>query len=436
MKAAASGIIARSSSSSSSSSSFSAHRLLASASCRITKNHSNNNHHHYHYYYSFSCRRSFGQYSRMLDMGGAPSSFNDKNSKTRISTNKNCRLQAICFDFEVLTKYVPKETEAVVATTATTTSTTGSSNNSTIKLAQDVAPDAAMVQQVAELLNVDLGGAKPFAKPKNDGDDKDDLSLLEAMGGGNNTNKNNNNNKDETKEVEKKKIKDHNPFANDITSKYADKLRKRGVQGGLAEVELTKAQIHEAATGGKINVKGDAPGHLAARKMAAALPVANNRQTQWLALTGTGALLQYLTQRSMRLVLLPRPSSNNSKGNKEGELLELNIEEGQRMEDFKQQLNTVVFDQLFKDGRPGAPSLVQACLAKLKLDANRVLLVSDRDDYLRAAKESGLLTCRIVPPNAPRGNVSAHYKVESLPQVQDVVNEVNGISFSAILKSS
>lgn len=104
------------------------------------------------------------------------------------------------------------------------------------------------------------------------------------------------------------------------------------------------------------------------------------------------------------------------------------------MEDFKKQLNDIAFEYIFKDGTIGTSELVETSLQKLEIDANRVLLVSDRDDYLRSAKEAGMMACRIRPANTRRGNISAHYMVPSVPEVQDVVNEINGISFNAVLK--
>ena len=329
----------------------------------------------------------------MLDMGGAPSSLHDKNS-SRINASKNCKLQAVCFDFEVLTKYTPRESEPPASSQSLNAK--GTATESNVKVKRDAKPNASMVQQVANLLNVDLGGSLSSDKKKDE--PKDDLSLLTGT----------------SKETKKNPKPISNPFG-DIRMKYADKLSKRGVKGGLAEVELAKHQVEDTLK------RGDAGGHFAARKIAAANPV--SRQQSWMALTGTGALLQYLTQRSIQIALLPRPADS------------LNEDKGERMEDFKRQLSDVVFSQLVKDGRPGADKLVNIALEKLKLDPTVVLLVSDRDDYLRAAKEASMMTCRIVPPNSRRGNISAHLQVPSIPEVQDVVNEINGISYNAVFKS-
>ena len=47
----------------------------------------------------------------------------------------------------------------------------------------------------------------------------------------------------------------------------------------------------------------------------------------------------------------------------------------------------------------------------------------------------GAFTCRVRPPNAARGNISSHYVVETIEEVEDKINELNGISFNAVLKA-
>ena len=70
---------------------------------------------------------------------------------------------------------------------------------------------------------------------------------------------------------------------------------------------------------------------------------------------------------------------------------------------------------------------------ELDVHVNKIMVVSDKDDYLKAAKDLGMITCRLRPKNARRGNVTAHYNASSVPEVQDVVNDVTGISFNAVL---
>lgn len=58
------------------------------------------------------------------------------------------------------------------------------------------------------------------------------------------------------------------------------------------------------------------------------------------------------------------------------------------------------------------------------------LIYSDRDDYLKMAKEGGMLTGRARREfsKGRRGNRTAAYRVNNMSNVEDIVNEINGIS--------
>ena len=330
-------------------------------------------------------RLLLSSYSRMLDMGGAPSSLHDKNA-TRINASKNCKVQAVCFDFDVLTRSIGVENNIIDNREGSSVVTKATTSSGRSPVLGDVKPNVGIIHQVAGLLNVDLGGAAKRSSRV------DDLSGLTG----------------------EKNLPPPNIPTQDPRAKYAAKLQRKGVEGGIAGVDLAKHQIEETLR------RGDAAGHLAARKIASAEPVGN--RTKWMAMTGTGSLLQYLSQRSMKLCLLPKPCD------------EVDEEEGRRMEDFKKQLSDVVLDLLVKDGSMNIPKILDVPLHEFEFDPTLVLVVSDSDDYIRAAKEKGMVTCRIRPANARRGNVSAHYMVESVPDVRNVVDEINGISFNAVLK--
>ena len=82
----------------------------------------------------------------------------------------------------------------------------------------------------------------------------------------------------------------------------------------------------------------------------------------------------------------------------------------------------------------GTSKLLQkGVLDELDLHPNLCMIVSDKDEYLKEAKDLGMITCRLRPKNARRGNVTAHYNSPSVPDVQEVVNEISGISFNAVL---
>jgi len=363
-----------------------------------------------------------GGYSRLLDLGGAPSSLHDKSKKKELNLNKNCRLQAIIFDFDVLTRSIEDskpETLPPVQTIATTNKLPNLSETRTLPLK----PDKGMVEEVANLLNVDLTGNRD--KPIADQSFDDDLSLLTGE-------KPSSAKKDPSLSPPfRKEAAKSAPPATDIRAKYASKLKSAGFKGGLSAVDLAKHEIAE------VDVKGDAAGHFAARAHATT-DSASSSSSRWMAATGTGKLLNYLHQRSMKLALVATPVKEATKVPAQAE--------SQRMDDFlKQMKGKVAFASVIKqDGTLTVDLLAKKVVEKLlsaddskaaaAIAPDRCLWVSDRDDCLRAAKEVGLMTVRVRPKNARRGNVSSHYTVETIPETQEVINEINGISFNTVLQ--
>lgn len=183
--------------------------------------------------------------------------MNDKNAN-RMKSSKNCQVQAICFDFDVLTRSVGSAEADEAKKKA------HEQLEETLTMELDKAtPNASVVQEIADVLKIDLPdgttGGKEASQPEGE---EDDLSLLtgeppEAA-------------KKEQKQ-QLKKSKD-SPAYSDIRAKYAAKLSKK-IEGGMAGVALAK---HETETN-----KGDAAGHMAYRKIAAAIPAAS----RWMAMT-------------------------------------------------------------------------------------------------------------------------------------------------------
>ncbi|KAL3940158.1 MAG: hypothetical protein SGBAC_005252 [Bacillariaceae sp.] len=248
--------------------------------------------------------------------------------------------------------------------------------------------------------------------------------------------------------------KNNNNLPNeDIRAKYARKL-----QGGIAGIELAKNQVENALA------KGDAPGHLVARKMAmgrssssssttTTTKGAGEKSSNWMAMSGTGVLLSYLSHRSIQLALLPNIPTGVNENENDGNDSKHQL---QSMESLKRQLKDVVIDCIVDPAKlqpqqqqkqkqsskssehPNHHILLKEQLLNGLSDnihPNAILVVSHKDPYLKAAKELGMLTCRLQPPNARRGNVSAHFNIPAMDQVQEVVNEINGISFNAILNN-
>ena len=63
----------------------------------------------------------------------------------------------------------------------------------------------------------------------------------------------------------------------------------------------------------------------------------------------------------------------------------------------------------------------------------KIVVVSDRDDYLGAARDLGMFTCRVRPKNKRRG-LTTNYNVDDIGSVLEVINDINGVSFNSALK--
>ena len=125
----------------------------------------------------------------------------------------------------------------------------------------------------------------------------------------------------------------------------------------------------------------------------------------------------------MKIALLPIPQNTDKESNDAA---------ARRMDDLEQQLPQVRFDLLVKDGHLPPSDILGNVQDKTNVSSGSILVVSDRDDYLREAKERGYYTCRIRPKNAPRGNVTTNYTVSEIKEIEDVCNELNGISFNTV----
>ena len=385
-----------------------------------------------------------GRFSSMLDLGGSPGAKVD----TRVDVGKNNKVQACLLDFDLITRSIAAQKAKAEAETRLTSSPKkssfgGSSAAADIEIPSDTRPDVGMVEKFAGLLRVQLGGQ--IGGKQQDGGGDDDLSLLtgerskrsfaaELPSFGHSA---------EMGDVSKanagfssagmanipnrKKIgadgddSDSSISApkglplTDIRERYAKKLRSK-LDGGLAGIDLARYQRDEALK------KGDAAGNAVARRVAEANPPSESG-SRWLAATGSGDLLMCLSGRSMKVALLPVPGGDGDAADKEG----------RTMEELTAQLPQARIDVLARGG-PGqsCDGILKSVSEELNVPPLGTLLVSDRDDYLRSAKEMGMFTCRVRPKNAPRGNITASHSVSTVAEVQDVINELNGISFNAV----
>jgi hypothetical protein len=322
-------------------------------------------------------------YSRILDLGGAPSSASDSSPIRLANASKNSKLQAVAFDFDLLTGSFEASQTPDTQDKAQPLSSASSSSSSLLSeaLKNTVQPDFGMIQQMANLLNVKVDFSSTTKEEETTAATPSKRTQpLPQSGGG---------------------------PAHDIRAKYASKLLKAG-GGGLAGIELAKSEANESLK------RGDAMGHLLARKNVVESQGSGPPATRWMAMTGTGKLLSLLTNRSIKIALLPRPGAGPNK----------------EMHDFSRQLSDVEVDVVIEGKVDQSINLVMKTLmGELDISPHLVLLVSDRDDYISAARDLGMITCRHRLLNARRGNVTAHYNIETVPELQNVVNEINGISY-------
>lgn len=347
--------------------------------------------------------------SRMLDLGGAPTDHSSSNKAPvrTVNASKNSKVRAVCFDFTVVTMTV-QESKNGLGKKAVATS---SSSNHDARSSSTIQPDMRAVQEVAKLLNVDFNSnTNEASASKSRLSPKEQRDLDRLMGEQERVDTN----QDESAVAKK----DFHPLDNDIRFKYAKKLQQKGVSGYSPHAQQDSTS------------RNDASDHLAARAavMADSTNITGNK---WMAQTGTGSLLQYLTQRSIYIALLPEPDTNAESATTLAS-----------MQAFQKQLqSTVIIDVLLQRTETEnntATLLLQESLKQLDLsqEPSKVLIVSNKDNYLKAAKDLGCISCRIHQPGTPRGNVSAQYTVESIPDVRTVVDEMNGISFSALFTTS
>uniref|UniRef100_A0A7S2M4X7 Uncharacterized protein n=1 Tax=Skeletonema marinoi TaxID=267567 RepID=A0A7S2M4X7_9STRA len=359
-----------------------------------------------------------GKYSSMLDMGGVGQAAATK----RINVGKNNKIRAIILDFHLITRSI-KERRAL----AEEEIENGRIQNNIAKAAataptSHIQPDTSVVESFANLLGVKLGDSVHKKKQE------DDLSGL--LG-------NIDNSVPEKKETVPKKAFPSSSHSSDIRSKYSQKLRNK-IEGGVAGLDLAKFEKEDTLK------RGDASMHLAARNLITAEGSAgtSTSSSRWLATTGVGKLLSFVDGRSMQIVLLPLPSTPTMSQSDED--VKRTLEE---MTSLTRQLPNVNFDLLIADGRRRgkvgtdaqndntAQDVLTNVLSTMDdIDPIQFLLVSDREDYLGAARDEGIFTCRVRPLNKRRG-LTTNYNVDDVGSVEEVINDINGVSFNSALKA-
>jgi hypothetical protein len=70
------------------------------------------------------------------------------------------------------------------------------------------------------------------------------------------------------------------------------------------------------------------------------------------------------------------------------------------------------------------------------VDPKQVMIVTTCENLLRAARDAGMLTCKFRLPNGLRGQVSTHFTATGALEVQDALEELNGIAWRGTAHSS
>ena len=364
--------------------------------------------------------------------------------QTKINVGKNNKVQAVALDFNLITRSIEERKRQAMEDKENASGTGGKKSHThsasagvvsvSASASSAVQPDTSMVQKMANLLNVQLGGGESSSN-KSTKQAKED-GLLSAILGSANTTSEPKKQNDNTKKGSNKA-----PPHMDVRSKYAKKLRNR-IEGGVAGLELAQSEKDDTMK------HGDASLHLAARNLISDGLGAelNPSSSKWLATTGVGKLLSYLSGpqgRSMKIVLLPLPSTSVRPQT------DANVKQtSEEMERLTRQLSHINFDLLVSDGRnrkgvqldnidkcnqDAAQDVMKYVTTEIDdIEPIKFVVVSDRDDYLKAARDSGMFTIRVRPLNKRRGNVTTNYNVEDVGSVQDVINEINGISFNSV----
>ncbi|KAL3817034.1 hypothetical protein ACHAXA_002946 [Cyclostephanos tholiformis] len=361
----------------------------------------------------------------MLDMGGVAQAGAD----TRINVGKNNKVRAVALDFHLITRSIEERRKM-----AEQESAGGIGNRQLKSLAVSspesiIQPDTSLVEQLANILNVKLGGLSSKSKRSEDDDFSSILGSLDPS---------EKSSTDETNSVQKVISSPSRVDHMDIRTKYAAKLRSK-IDGGVAGLELVKSDMEGAMK------RGDASIHLAARDLISSEGMggeSNTSSTRWLATTGVGKLLSYLSSRSMHIALLPLPSTPSHPQSDEDVKRTY-----QEMVTLTKQLPNVQFDLLLPDGRRRgeektersndntSEDVLKNVLSKIHdIPPLQFVIVSDREDYLKAARDHGMYTCRIRPKSKRRGDFTTNYDVEDVGSVLDVINDINGISFNSALK--
>lgn len=124
--------------------------------------------------------------------------------------------------------------------------------------------------------------------------------------------------------------------------------------------------------------------------------------------------LDYTSKRSIKLGIIPRDTTILS-----------------TIETFIKQLKGLNFQILLIKDNYDINSLVKELNEYIelnKIESKHVLIISNNEKSLELSKKSGYLTCRFKFPDTPNGQFSCNFTATNAIELQDIVEEMNGIS--------
>jgi hypothetical protein len=187
------------------------------------------------------------------------------------------------------------------------------------------------------------------------------------------------------------------PNLSSVQSKYADKLHKKvGTSmlntGADGSSPVTDASLLQYAKG------LDA--------------VSDKMKSRWLLTPGMGTILDYVSQRTIRMGLIyPQSATATSK----------NL--------LAQVGDTIRFDYLMEISPENTVNKnMESISTETGLACHEIMVVSPHEKTLIAAKDKGHFTCRFRFPNSLYGQCYTDFVATGALEIQDAIEELNGIA--------
>ncbi|GMI12535.1 hypothetical protein TrLO_g12977 [Triparma laevis f. longispina] len=373
---------------------------------------------------------TLGRYSKMMDMGGVPLHKGNKELAKKLtgSLSKRLKVRGILLDYSCVSNVDPSQASS-------DSKPSSSSSSSSQANSQTTSGDSSFfnlprhVSDMASVLGMNLSKGSEGVSIKREKNNKtaphrdqagfNPKSFLAGV-------------EDEPQTVDTlphsaspnssstpKPIptSNHNPSADDIRSKYLKKLKeKKGISAKdiLASDTSTPSQTPDSSF------------HLDLRSSIISSESTNDPNkyaaTRWLPVNGMAKVLQYITSRSIRIGLLQplTPGPLYQTGD---------------VKTFKFQLGDKVdFDYSFDEAAP-SQNLFNAIegINVEKSDADStsgVMVVSSCSNTLKSARDNNSYTVYIKPKSGRRCDISPNYNINSIDELRDVIDDVNGVSFN------